>query len=182
MTTSQAGLDPAKTGKRGRKLCPAAQALLVERIISGDDNRRILSRLRTAGLLDEDDALSQRALSYYRHLPLCQVQRDRLTETARTAAHQELSEAIVSLVGQARVARQHIHDNAAHLTAQEIADLAHVQFQSLRLVYHCSGLTWAVPLCDRDSPEQEAGAVKDVLRKWKRADRDGCNAMVKVGL
>ena len=141
-------LNPVKTGKRGRKLSPAAQGLMIERIIAGDANREITRRLRANRLLDADDGLSERAFAYYRHLPLCQVQRDCLTEAAREAAHAELSEGIVSLVNQAKLARQRLINNASQLSATEIATLHQVQTKALRLVYHVLGAEGAVALCD----------------------------------
>ena len=182
MATSQAGLDPTKTGKRGRKLSPKAQQLMVERIVAGDDNQRILARLKVARLLDEDDGLSERTFAYYRRLPLCQVQRECLSQAAREAAYAELSESVLNLIGQARHSRQKIADHAPQLSAQEISALAHIQFRSLRLVYHCFGLAGATSLCDAHSPEPGTGTAAEAMKKWKRAERDGRKAMAQVGL
>ena len=182
MATSQTILDPAKTGKRGRKLSPAAQALLVKRIIAGDDNQRIVARLKAARLLDADDTLTQWAFVYYRRLPACRVQRECLAEVAQQAAHQELSQSVVNLVAQARLARQQIIGNAGSMTVQEITDLARVQFRSLRLIYHVAALDSEVALCDGDEPPVAAGTVGDALRRWRRAERNGCTVMAQIGL
>ena len=182
MATSQMGLDPAKTGKRGRKLSPAALALLVKRIIAGDNNRRITERLRAARLLDEDDGLNAGTFAYYRRLPACWVQRECLTEAARQSAHEELSEAVVHLIAQARLARQRLVDHRATLTVQEVNDLAYVQFKTLRLVYHYFGLAGAMALCDADQQPTATGTVADALRRWQRSERDGRRAMAQIGL
>lgn len=187
MATSEADLaavelNPAKTGKRGRKLSPAAQGLMIERIIAGDANREITRRLRANRLLDADDGLSERAFAYYRRLPLCQVQRECLSEAARETAHAELSESVVSLTNQARLARQRLVDHRATLTVQEVNDLAYVQFKTLRLVYHYFGLAGAMALCDADQQPTATGTVADALRRWQRSERDGRRAMAQIGL
>ena len=187
MATSEADLaavelNPAKTGKRGRKLSPAAQGLMIERIIAGDANREITRRLRANRLLDADDGLNERTFSYYRRLPACQVRRECLTEAAREAAHAELSEGIVSLLLQARLARQRLVDHGTQLSATEIAALHHVQLKALRLVCHVLAFEGAVSLCDVGPQETTPGTQIAALKKWKRADFNVRAAMAQIEL
>jgi len=175
-------VNTREAGRRTRKLSGAGQTLVIQRILCGDSNPQIRARLKAARLLDAVDSLTDRALYYYRSQPQCRADCESLSRAARESAHAELSEAVVHLIAQARLARQRLVDHGSNLSVEEITSLARVQFKTLRLVYHCLGLAGAVALCDADQQPAATATVEDALRKWRRSERDGRKAMVQIGL